>query len=112
MKKQKPQENFQKDILDITKGQDDKIQSLVDLVTQTTKTLEGLAELIKAGKQGNTAPTPIQEIGNVVFTDITFTRVVSPEDNQKRANEVAGLVKPILEKYGVAKLNAFLIEKK
>ena len=109
MKKEKTKENFQEDILKVTGEQDKKIESLVDLVTQSTKTIEDLASIIK-NRQNDIAQK--QEIGNVVFTDITFARLISQEDTQKRANEVAKLVKPILEKYGVAKLNAFLVQPK
>ena len=105
----KETDSFKKDILKLTGEQDKKILDLTNIISENSKILKDLTGIIKQGQQ---APQPMQEMGNVVFTDITFARLISPEDTQQRANEVAGLVKPILEKYGVAKLNAFLVVKK
>src|SRR3990167_10393757 len=107
---------FREDILALTASQNEKIDKLASIVCGNTKSIgDLLVEVVKQSKQ----PAPVEQ-QNVVEekTYIIFTTstepitIMSKEEFTVKTQEVIKLVKPILVKYGIAQLNAFLVDKK
>lgn len=108
MKKQ-TQDQFRKDILKVTKAQNEKIEKLEFGLREGKKILEEvramMAEATENIKQG-TQVIQAHENPAMIACYITLEERVTPEELQRRATEVAKEIKPIMEKYRLSKIEA------
>jgi len=106
-KKLKPEEEFQAEILKITGDQQKKIDSFIgdmggkmdNLVT----TMQGIAQSIQ--NQPQQIPEQVLEPQNICAVLLIPEIPIPQEELNKKATEVAQLIKPIMKKYQLKTLN-------
>lgn len=112
----KTNEEFRKDILDITKAQDARIASFEGLIKDQAEHTEVILKEILGKLNEPQIPTiPDNKVmgeSSLVACYSTFTETLTQEETTRRAGEIAKLIKPIMEQYGLSQVQAVMTKKK
>lgn len=106
-KKLKTQEEFQVDILKVTSEQEKKIDSFIgDMgvkMDELVTTMQGIAQSIQS--QPSKSVEESLEVHDIYAVLLIPENPIPQEDLNKKAGEVAQLIKPIMKKYQIKTLN-------
>ena len=97
----KKEEEFKKDILKVTKAQDEKIDKVLEIAQKNSETLESIVNITEEPKED-----PMY-IGFGVPLG-----AVDNEEFKQRTQKVLELIKPVLVKYEMAHFSTFKVDKK
>lgn len=98
---EKSNEQFQKDILEIIKKNGEKIEEFKKEVEEKLVKKSEVVEKSQTGK--------IAKLGYITNILTSTAILLSDEETKRRATELQVIMKPIMEKYQLSKLECFVI---